>query len=408
MMRTHRRRTTTMTRSLPARLRDALVLRGNSLIHSPPTPHTLSYSLTAYIPKHSSYSHTSWLGDGYCDQSCYNVDCRWDDGDCENVPTDSGVELDPCLNSGCPFLDWKEDGICDHDCFTVECEWDGGDCANELSSQGLCTAHSDCSGSSPFCYEGMCAPCTECHYCQDGVDGSCGLSCSTAEYPTMIAAANRANACTAAVLNQCTQIGCAPALLGDGTCDAVCNNEVCNYDTQPGSSASDCSACLQTGCPEDWVNDNYCDNVCNNAACEWDGGDCGGVGSTSTPSPTYIAAENPCLLTGCPSLAWMRDGMCDEICNNNACEFDGGDCAAEVWSECTSTGCPYTDWIGDGVCDANCNNAACNFDGGDCSVGSDSDVSSAQPSLSPTTTDPCLLTGCPSLVWIGDGECLLD
>jgi len=37
-----------------------------------------------------------------------------------------------------------------------------------------CSAHSDCTGSTPFCYSGRCSACSECHYCRDGIDGTCG------------------------------------------------------------------------------------------------------------------------------------------------------------------------------------------------------------------------------------------
>ena len=30
------------------------------------------------------------------------------------------------------------------------------------------------------------------------------------------------------------------------------------------------------GCPPNYVGDNYCDDLTNNEQCEWDGGDCCG------------------------------------------------------------------------------------------------------------------------------------
>ncbi|XP_076153324.1 N-acetylglucosamine-1-phosphotransferase subunits alpha/beta-like [Alosa pseudoharengus] len=33
------------------------------------------------------------------------------------------------------------------------------------------------------------------------------------------------------------------------------------------------------GCPDFWIKDGYCEKVCNNSACDWDGGDCLGTGS---------------------------------------------------------------------------------------------------------------------------------
>ena len=49
-------------------------------------------------------------------------------------------------------------------------------------SGGSCGAHDDCSGETPFCYQGVCSACDECHYCSDGIDGTCG-TCGEG-YPT--------------------------------------------------------------------------------------------------------------------------------------------------------------------------------------------------------------------------------
>jgi hypothetical protein len=35
------------------------------------------------------------------------------------------------------------------------------------------------------------------------------------------------------------------------------------------------------------------------------------------------------LATGCNNLGWVGDGVCDHECNNNSCNFDGGDCKEE-------------------------------------------------------------------------------
>ena len=72
--------------------------------------------------------------------------------------------------------------------------------------------------------------------------------------------------------------------------------------------------------------------------------------------------------------------MCDDVNNNEACSFDGGDCCGSNvntdWcTECLcleggvttpsgSGGC--SNWIGDLICDDVNNNEACSFDGGDC------------------------------------------
>lgn len=33
----------------------------------------------------------------------------------------------------------------------------------------------------------------------------------------------------------------------------------------------------------------------------------------------------PACSEGCPS-GWIHDGFCDAACNNERCNFDGGDC----------------------------------------------------------------------------------
>lgn len=67
----------------------------------------------------------------------------------------------------------------------------------------------------------------------------------------------------------------------------------------------------------------------------------------------------------CP-ISWIGDGWCDAVCNNFACNYDGGDCSAGNQIQYCSWGCP-PDWLDDGWCDSACDNLACNFDEGDCS-----------------------------------------
>eukprot|EP00397_Hematodinium_sp_SG-2012_P011613 GEMP01011757.1.p1 GENE.GEMP01011757.1~~GEMP01011757.1.p1 ORF type:complete len:519 (+),score=66.89 GEMP01011757.1:68-1624(+) len=64
--------------------------------------------------------------------------------------------------------------------------------------------------------------------------------------------------------------------------------------------------------------------------------------------------------------AKIGDGICEEECNIEACNFDGADCAI-------CPGC-FESMLGDGKCDDACNMAACNFDNQDCSCSTDPDV----------------------------------
>ena len=96
------------------------------------------------------------------------------------------------------------------------------------------------------------------------------------------------------------------------------------------------------------------------------------------------------FITGCENPGWHGDGYCDDVNNNEACFFDGGDCCGSnvntnYCNECQcleeggggssgattpsgtigSGGC-IQGYIGDGFCDDINNNLDCTYDGGDC------------------------------------------
>jgi hypothetical protein len=149
-----------------------------------------------------------------------------------------------------------------------------------------------------------------------------------------------------------------------------------NFAGQAIANPRDCSL---TGCPDGWPGDGICDASCNNEACNYDDGDC-------ETDRTVGGRDTELCASGCQS-GWSPDGYCDAACNNAACNNDGGDCqeATEVCS------CPAR-WLNDGICDAglyNCDADICQNDGGDCSA---------------TRGDPSCATGCPAS-WPGDGWC---
>lgn len=59
----------------------------------------------------------AWVGDGYCDEACFNKACQWDQNDC--IMADHGC-ADGCLP------DWIDDEECDELCHNEACGWDGG------------------------------------------------------------------------------------------------------------------------------------------------------------------------------------------------------------------------------------------------------------------------------------------
>ena len=152
-----------------------------------------------------------------------------------------------------------------------------------------------------------------------------------------------------------------PNYHGDNYCDDENNNEACFFD------GGDC-------CGSN-VNTQYC-SVCQ---CLEEGG--GGSGGTTTPSGTTTA--------GACNQGWIADGYCDDINNNLDCSYDGGDCCGpnvntQYCNICqslegggggsggttttsgTTTGGGCNQWIiADGYCDDINNNLACTYDGGD-------------------------------------------
>lgn len=99
----------------------------------------------------------------------------------------------------------------------------------------------------------------------------------------------------------------------------------------------DCAA----GCSDAWIGDGWCDISCNITACNFDGGDCAGKppslsslgtnrGIDSTFDFDSFSSFNDDKITfncahGC-RVEWIGDRMCDSLCNNADCGFDGGDC----------------------------------------------------------------------------------
>ena len=163
-----------------------------------------------------------------------------------------------------------------------------------------------------------------------------------------------------------------PIWVGDNYCDDANNNEECEYDGgdccgyEVNTMFCDYCECLDpafndtiattitptdnytmpttitpTGClVPSWVDDNYCDDGNNNEECEWDGGDCCGY-DVNTQFCNYCECLDPDFdgpimttttikPTGCSNYYyWAGDGYCDDITNDEECEWDGGDCCGE-------------------------------------------------------------------------------
>ena len=89
-----------------------------------------------------------------------------------------------------------------------------------------------------------------------------------------------------------------------------------------------------------------------------------------------ILIFNVLMFEGCPKPQWVGDGYCDDITNNEACTFDGGDCCGSTVNTeyCTECICLLNEtciagthpWVGDRHCNDETNHVECYYDGGDC------------------------------------------
>jgi hypothetical protein len=100
----------------------------------------------------------------------------------------------------------------------------------------------------------------------------------------------------------------------------------------------------QCACSSSKLGDGVCDEDCYSEDCEWDNEDC----------------KNAECVLGCLN-SWIGDSTCHNACYVESCQYDNGDCQTE---EC-AVGCRNS-MVGDNTCQENCFNQACNYDSSDC------------------------------------------
>ena len=87
---------------------------------------------------------------------------------------------------------------------------------------------------------------------------------------------------------------------------------------------------------------------------------------TTVSNTTMLVAKLELSENGCPG---HGDGFCNDITNNQDCNYDGGDCCGpdvntQYCTECQCLGCAKSGWVGDRFCDDFTNNPECKNDGG--------------------------------------------
>ena len=91
------------------------------------------------VPNCNDGCPPSWIGDGYCDTACNTTDCERDGGDCNVTKSRGGFarwgfsgyhftqDTGNYCAPGCPDS-WLGDRYCDSSCFIIDCAFDSGDC----------------------------------------------------------------------------------------------------------------------------------------------------------------------------------------------------------------------------------------------------------------------------------------
>eukprot|EP00397_Hematodinium_sp_SG-2012_P000459 GEMP01000459.1.p1 GENE.GEMP01000459.1~~GEMP01000459.1.p1 ORF type:complete len:2024 (+),score=458.94 GEMP01000459.1:22-6093(+) len=148
-----------------------------------------------------------------------------------------------------------------------------------------------------------------CQYCTDGKQNGDeeGVDCGGDE----------ANCAPCDVCQ--TTYGCQKVWRGDASCDAVCDNVLCDFDY--GDCVVGCTNPVAHNFnPNATISINNCE-LCDDLKLNGDevGIDCGGSNLNCT------ACDTCDTLHTCPK-GWRGDGICDDRCNNDDCDSDGRDC----------------------------------------------------------------------------------
>ncbi|CAI2348482.1 unnamed protein product [Caenorhabditis sp. 36 PRJEB53466] len=112
--------------------------------------------------------------------------------------------------------------------------------------------------------------------------------------------------------------------------------------------------CDQRNCSS-LAGNGICNPECNQEVCNFDGGDCSG-GQQPFHRCQYAAKCSDAF----------ADGVCNQECNSEECLYDGLDCLSAV-SRCPAKIRNFcAQRFANGVCDVECNSEGCGYDGGDC------------------------------------------
>jgi len=154
--------------------------------------------------------------------------------------------------------------------------------------------------------------------------------------------------------------------LGAGSSTTVSPPEASDASALPAEGENLCGMGF---CIASWVGDGHCDWACNCVETEFDGGDCGifiDTGSTADgqePEDVAVAIDVPAAEDEGPA----ADEGADTV---EPPEDDGPqeDVSTELTFPCNEFIPCTAAWAGDGLCDQGCNCEEANWDGGDCPI----------------------------------------
>ena len=107
-------------------------------------------------------------------------------------------------------------------------------------------------------------------------------------------------------------------------------------------------------CPPEIVGDTECDDECNTEENNWDGGDCCG------DVDNFLCYVCECLDPEAEDYGTSYAGSSSTSWGSSSSSSSGS------WGSLIPEGYCPSYWVGDGYCDDGCNNDANGFDGGDC------------------------------------------
>jgi len=339
------------------------------------------------IPGDNCAEGCAWgfLGDGYCDEECFNEDCDFDDTDCgcaydyteygaedcdeaydlyeivcDELETEFGWD---CIGCACAFCDalgcpwsYMGDGWCDEECLTDACGYDGGDCEEEEAGCAYTYEDETATNGEFTCDSAMDDFWLSCEDIEAyGYDCT---GCDCPDYPELCMidysdCDSGSNCwCTADCIDWCD------------CCDDAYYS--CGYEWDCDGTSADCAACNCThdyteygaaSCDAGWTDFGYsCEELNTEFGWDCDGCKCpGDVPEGCWYDYSEYGAED------CDEAYIDFGNTCAELEDGLGWDCEGCDCSYCAYE------CPWN-WIGDDWCDESCFSSGdvCSYDNGDC------------------------------------------